>query len=506
MFIVYITIIIRLTGFGVASSFKEINDTHIDEVELFVREHMMDYLVRQTSEKLNESTKCVITDDDDVLVDKCQMIEHFGKLYASHPSNFRFQLGDRILIHQLVKHVKKIVDGDEENKGLKVFKRKQNKKPYQLAKQSAAQPFTNNISCDKLKSDLIRRVCLQLHKANVDLGNAVHGDFVEVQIKNGANPIGYVRCIICAMQKKNKNKPKLVHYSANSKWPCWVLSNFSKHLKNEHKLVIASEIQVSGDGEPEENAQHSIIETISINDTMLPSDDSSSKPIYSEERTENLLYSQLSSQITNTFTAVLSNSDLQEEMKFNMNRNEHTLTVAKIPPDGNCLFTSLMHQLGQDKIGSLSLKCAVKQMRERIVAHILTPEIFPMYENHLRTRVYSMKRKEEITDMQSECKLFVRLYLSKNGSWGGAETIKAISELEEVNVIIFNENGPCYMLADAHRYYNRSICIAFRLAHDNDGNILKDNIGQPIYNHYDSVCDMNSDVLYNVANAIEAKK
>lgn len=96
--------------------------------------------------------------------------------------------------------------------------------------------------------------------------------------------------------------------------------------------------------------------------------------------------------------------------------------------------------------------------------------------------------------MNAECKIFVRLYLSKDGKWGGAETIQAVSELEAVNVVIFYEMGPCY--ASLNASYNRTACIAYRLANQADG-------PNGTRNHYDSVCDMDSTALYKAAQAIE---
>lgn len=98
--------------------------------------------------------------------------------------------------------------------------------------------------------------------------------------------------------------------------------------------------------------------------------------------------------------------------------------------------------------------------------------------------------------MAIECKLFVKLYLSKNGKWGGAETMQAVSELEQVNIVVFNEDGPCYVLNSGT--YDRSVCVAYRLAISPDAKIIRD--------HYDSVCEQNSTVLYETSQAIENRK
>lgn len=88
-------------------SFGQITASQIDGVEKFVRESMQDYLIRKTAEKINETDKDIETHYEDVLLSDDLLVEHFGEIYALQPMEFRFQPGDRLLIEQLVIHVKK---------------------------------------------------------------------------------------------------------------------------------------------------------------------------------------------------------------------------------------------------------------------------------------------------------------------------------------------------------------------------------------------------------------
>lgn len=161
----------------------------------------------------------------------------------------------------------------------------------------------------------------------------------------------------------------------------------------------------------------------------------------------------------------------------------------------NCLFSSIAHQLYRLKIISRSHTAKAAELRKRVVKNILDPVNFPNYTYQLQECVYRSMKKEDIVDMGTECKLYVKLVLSKKGTWGGAESIRAISEMEEVNIIIFNEDGPCYTLCNMNVKYKRSIGIAYRCQQK----------GDDIRTHYDSVCDIDANVLNLVAQEIEKK-
>lgn len=83
----------------------------------------------------------------------------------------------------------------------------------------------------------------------------------------------------------------------------------------------------------------------------------------------------------------------------------------------------------------------VKSKRSEVVEYILAPNNFEDFRFILQDRVYETKSSDQITDMDEECKSYVRNVLSKNGKWGGTEIIKAVSEIYGVNIIVFKENG-----------------------------------------------------------------
>lgn len=136
------------------------------------------------------------------------------------------------------------------------------------------------------------------------------------------------------------------------------------------------------------------------------------------------------------------NGDKEDRMAIKLNDKDTTyLTVATIPSDGNCLFSAIAHQLYRYPINSKVHNDATKELRAQVIEHILDPVNFPSYQFTLQDRVYEIKTSEEIQNMTNECKLYVRHVLSKDGKWGGHESISAIGEIHQLNITTFNEEG-----------------------------------------------------------------
>lgn len=365
------------------------------------------------------------------------------------------------------------------------------------------------------------------HEFNLDLENNIHEDNVEVCIKNGLIH-GTVRCVICEMKKTAKNKLKQVHHSSNSNFPCWVVSNYAKHLKTVHHLRF-HELETNLDELPEKSddpteckpdelfdrSRTSVSSNYKSDHSVVCLNDSVKIACKSSQHTEvsNILYTQLSNQITLMMSAALKNSESQETIHFKLSDDvSQSLIVALIPGDGNCLFSSLTHQLENKRISGKNHQAATNKLRADVVKYIL--DNYSKFSHQLRNRVFELKekigsikskakkkREDKDVTIDTECKLFVKLALSQTNTWGGAETIHAVSEMKQVNIVLFNEDGPYHMLTNINAKYNRSICIAYRQAWTEYGEVNK-----TLRNYYDSVCDVDSKVLYNAVQTIASKQ
>lgn len=471
-------------------------------VESFIKDEMMTLVLQHTANTLNESDEHSFVEREDILFDDEQRIKYFGKLYAKQPEKFRFQPGDRILIKELVTFVGRVVD----EKGLHTFKQKKtmekaakknmkkNSKPKHQSKTSTPHPSSTEINIEELKSNLIHRlkVCLYSHRANhvfdLDLENDIHEDNVQVTMCNG-DVNGAIRCIICDSENKPKNEPKHVHYSSGSDWPCWVLSNFTTHLRKKHGLKfhkIDTDLADKNGVLPEQNLDESVV-------CLNSSPQSASKSPKEVEAISSKFYTQLSGQIALMMTVVLKNSELEEQIYFKLTDSAQQLTIATIAKDGNCLFSALTHQLENHRLNGKAHKTATDKLRYDVCEYIL--ENYANFAHQLKDRVYELKPREDIDNIDTECKLFVSLYLKQNGKHGGAETIHAVSQMKKVNIVVFNEDGPCHMPANINEKYNRTVCIAYQRARNAKGEALNER------NHYGSVCDINSAILYDAARA-----
>lgn len=440
----------------------------------------------------------------DVVIDDEQLKNYFGEIYASKPSKFQFQRGDTLLIKELVEHVKRVVDGGGINSGLGQFKAKGFQNTSRKRKKNMLSEIEENNNCS-FRSGLFEKVMehLRLHDTNLNL-NGLDESIVTVFTRNGFPIYGSVACIFCQRSNKKDAKPKRVYYHTGSGGKYWVLSNFTTHLKahktkfnysqscNAQKDIVIIDNKV--EKEVMQQSKESDNSLICVNDEKQNEQNKNIISINLDDEQVLTIYNQLSNQITEVTQAVLLNNDITETMRFKSDRSKyHSLTVAEIESDGNCCFSALAHQLFRRPIHSIEHKLETKNLRKNVVKHILDPQNYLFFEHELRGHIYDLKKADDIGNMDFECKFFVTHCLSKSGTWAGSETIKAVSRLYQVNIIIFNENETSVIIHDKNVQYDRSIAIAYRLSEENE----YDGEGNANRNHYDSVCDINSDILYD---------
>lgn len=516
-----------LSGFCDAFAFKNLNDIDIEAIENYMRQKALDAVATELSKSIDDTC--------DVLLDNQQMIEIFGETYAACPEQFQFLPGQKSLIYALVSHVKKMVDAGGENMGLSQFncKKKRNKKKHadllltvnRLAnykndcRKSAKIKPTNS----QLTQQLFHRLQICLQSFGVDI-TGISKKSVEV---DQSGKYGIIHCILC--DDSEDQQPKRVYYHSGPRSCYWVVSNFEKHLKKVHSLKIKRSKSKSKrtkheeecDVESELHADHknvlahdvmdvSLIESPvkhrkrkSIKHSVLSSESESKddsvlflgvvpkkSSTQTTENIETLICTQISLQIQQMVAAILIHGETEVSMEFFLNNQTRYLSVVQTSPDGNCLYSALAHQLWPNQITSPEHLQNIKKLRSIVVEHILKPENFHLYETMLHDRL-SQKKTESAASLTAECKLFVRHALSRQGIWGGLETIKAVSNEYHVNVVVFNERKSCNMITGSDEY-KHTLVIAYRGQNNTNGD----------YNHYDSVSDMQSADIFAAADFI----
>lgn len=211
---------------------------------------------------------------------------------------------------------------------------------------------------------------------------------------------------MCTFCEKNDLNKKISVYCNRKGGACyWVLGNFSKHLSTKHeikrahnttKAVIESKRirsvsqdhllaedsitfgsdskfdtdDFSGDGSVFTESYETLSTLADAKDGMcinlsIESLDASTTQsgFNCDENREQLIYTQISAQITKLLQASLIFNETEEEVIFELDQTERVLHIAKITADGNCLFRALAHQLFCEKLNSTIQKQSTKKLR-----------------------------------------------------------------------------------------------------------------------------------------------
>lgn len=417
---------------------------------------------------------------------------------------------------------------------------------------------------ETLKTELMRNACSLFSSYDIDV-NKWSIQLVNVEV-TPKGIYGYINCVLCFEESKQMPEPRRVYYKqSTTRSSYWVLANFHKHMRTVHSSIKQKVLKtkktcskatkpklkrkIKSEFNPDEveskhksvecnmiklecNSDAIVSEIESVEHQMIKSE-CDSVEIKSEDKSvefihnmdsecdidagedsiadkynfsveyvpvektsddsELWLFQQISDQINQTVCASIVSSDIQDTMQFTLKQQSKRLTLIKIKDDGNCLFSAITHQLWPGSTTDKTHIKKTKQLRSDVVEHILKPDNFSMYEIAVQETMGSTNNLD-VADATIKSKLWVRNKLSRSGKWGGLETIKAVSNMYRVNVVIFNEDSACYMIKGSDAEFERTILLAYRLGIGTDG--------EAVYNHYDSVCDMDSDTMLTAADFI----
>lgn len=499
-----------MCGYGNPLSFKNVDDDDIDFVEQFIRKKGCKF-VNQIQNDENDS----IAENNDVSEDEYDPADVYGEIFAKCPDKFQILRGYRNTIKSIVTHVKSLVDGKGENKGLKQFNQRKQKCRKNLGHSSNADRgaqmqrtcsgTSHKTNHSQLTSKLHEMILNSLKPYNADVSN-YNDNIVDV---DESGTYGIVTCILCPNDIDEKERKKRVYYSRSKhRSHYWVISNNKKHLKRKHSstltaekknAVMESKFELVKDNHLLDDAPTKP-DVVSLNeiDSMNVNNDSVAgtqmEGEYADYSVE--IVDVIIQQPTTMVAEQLINSEKTEHMEFKLkDQIARLIHVIKAPDDGNCIFTSLAHQLWPVAITSEESKKNAKILRATVVEHILNATDFTAYQMIIGERLNELSDLvDDNASLETKCKMWVRHILSRQRKWGGLETIKAVSCMHRVNVLIFDECGTAYIIKGSNETYNRTILIAYRL-----GQTLQHDY---VYNHYDSVCDMESNSIYATSEFI----
>lgn len=201
--------------------------------------------------------------------------------------------------------------------------------------------------------------------------------------------------------------------------------------------------------------------------------------------------------------ACQNHGDTSSGMQFQVGEETCSLDLAKISPDGNCLFSALAHQMIKCQVNSEEHKQSAGQIRAEVVNYIRND--LSLFEHELKGAIYHEKsikgENGKIGDFETESLDFLANFLSKNSYWGGSESIKAVSLQYKVNILLFNENDAIYFANSFQSEYTATLLLAYRL----DPHFDAFGSSGSRRNHYDSVTSIDTEHMIQISGAMASR-
>lgn len=138
------------------------------------------------------------------------------------------------------------------------------------------------------------------------------------------------------------------------------------------------------------------------------------------------------------------------------------MRVIKIAPDGNCLFGAICNQLFQLDITSGQHREKVRGLRREVVEYLRVNAWETRVRNCIICRIFDDLPQFSGQDYPSQVRAFTD-FLSKDGNWGGEETVMAVANIFKANITIHFEKGASIVCVPHNGMAITSIKIVYRL-------------------------------------------
>lgn len=414
------------------------------------------------------------------LDDSIYYVDFFGKTFATKPSNFKFELGEVCQIKEIVVYLNFLMEKLSPNDRVALFNPDNLNELCDFEGTAYIENFGRYFT--DAETAISRRMMVDVEtKLKWVLFNNIKNLFKEYGIKpefterfnqnsivvnkHGKNKtwVAKVECCLCVPGLK-KSQSTIQSKMVNTE-VYWINSNYSKHIRRMHKCVLNTV--------DTERAQ-----------TATP------PPVKNEDKIEELktkIYNQMEETITKNNT---KKHGLTSQMEFFSNEEQlpASLEVVETARNGDCLFSSLVYQIfGHDFVRKRHMHLT-KELRLDVVKYI--KKNFSEFEFVLKHRIYE-ETNERVKNMKKRCIKFVKTQLSKDGTWGGTETLKAVGQIFDVNILVVNEKGTYHFPNGFEDSYDRIVLLAFRVNSLEVG--VSDQLNNGIRNHYDSIVNIGDE-------------
>lgn len=184
-------------------------------------------------------------------------------------------------------------------------------------------------------------------------------------------------------------------------------------------------------------------------------------------------------------------NDNSETMFIKIGRNKIKVTVRIMESNGDCLFAALNNQINGTATSSDQFKFEVESLRKDVIEYI-EPRFLGFKEAIKNTMIdANVQPYDDIQDF--ECMAYLLNVLKNKGEWGGAETLKAITLIHHVNILVLKQDSAYHYFYEGFKEKNtRTIIIVYRCVNK-------------VYNHYDSVMSMDGDNVKQIVAKLAEK-
>lgn len=176
-------------------------------------------------------------------------------------------------------------------------------------------------------------------------------------------------------------------------------------------------------------------------------------------------------------------------------KEKQALKCCKMAANGDCFFLSIAYQLYNVKADSKEHHERALELRKSVVTYIKDANNFTNFLHDLKNRAKYGKNTED-SKITESCLNFLDVHLSKSGTFAGMESLKAISQIENVNLVVINEDGTAYLPNHFNPEAKKSLLLLFG---SSNGKSCKNNSERL---HYDSVVTIHKEKIAHISKEI----
>lgn len=292
-----------------------------------------------------------------------------------------------------------------------------------------------------------------------------------------------------------KEKTKTIYVPVNLNKGSSNANNLKKHMRDKNTSTASPKYddqtpKTSSNASVKLHATPKTSTTNSHDNSMIISSTPRAPQLSQNIRTlEDAIYQQISNQKLRLLEATMKHKTRKYTMNYSFGDKKCKIRIAKMDKDGSCLFSAIQHQLSCCKPNTDDHYASRNDLRAEAVNYLgknLNTVLFSVTGRILDERDDIKDANRKVTE--KDCLDFITNKLSKHETWGGFESMHAISIIHKANILVFNESESFYFAIGFELEYEKTVIIAYRNR-----------------DHYDSVVEIDQDDLFNIVKYLATR-